>query len=157
MHYERTVQNIENGPALLEACLHVLLPLGFELLRRTDTQVIVRGPGMNNTKQSALLGMSRGEFSWDSTHQMHIYAELGGLRRMQLFMLLFPPTLIGVLGFFFYFFVPNGALWTLNTAPAMLLTWLLIGFLMGLWLKKRVYSALDIFVNNAVELARTKP
>ena len=120
---------------------------GFRLDRPRETQLIAMGPGiLRSTQQNPLLGVSHATISV-SANSIDLQAELGGVKFLQQFIILFPPALGGFLSLTF-FFMPNAP----NSAPLMafvpVLPWLVISPLMARWIKTRTTKALDTLVYN---------
>jgi len=65
--------------------LQTLLPLGFLVESQGSDRLVVTGPGFNSTRQNALLGISRAEFTAERS-SLRVSAELGGVDRMLRFL-----------------------------------------------------------------------
>ena len=75
-------------------------------------------------------------------------ADLAGTRRLSLFVLLFPPLLVGVQAIFLLSAASrSGAQLTIGVG-VMLLPWLIVGPLMAGWIRSRSEAAFRTFVAN---------
>jgi hypothetical protein len=125
-----------------------LTALGFRITERTAGSLEAVGPGMNSTRQSALLGASRIRIG--SGHgELSIEAELGGVERMSRFVRRFPIGLGLLLAVVFVaafgFRVPA---WI---APLVaVLPWLVIGPWMAQSMRARTCRGLDALLANMV-------
>ena len=154
LEYDKTEIFSGNASVVLSSLRDAFLQQGFELLAHDEHSFQVRGGGMTSTKQSPLLGVSKAEVVVAAS-DVTLRAELGGVRRMQYFVMLFPPALVLGLCVMFYFTLPNWQLFVRNSAPAMVLQWLVIGVFMAWWIRRRTVRALDVTLKNAIELSRT--
>jgi hypothetical protein len=69
-----------------------LTSIGFRVTNRESRAVAFRGPGMNSTRQSPLLGATEVVIR-EGDHGLTADAELGGVRRMSGFIRVFPIAL----------------------------------------------------------------
>ncbi len=153
MEYDKTARFTGNASIVLSSLRDAFLNQGFELVTHEGHSFEVRGGGMMSTRQHPLVGVSRAE-AVVAASDVTLKAELGGVRRMQYFIMLFPSALVLGLCVVFYFTVPNGEMWVRNTAPAMMLQWVVIGLFLAWWVRRRTVRALDVVLHNAIELAR---
>lgn len=153
MTYEKTLRFQGDRAAVLEAARNAFLHQGFRLVTDESGGFEVAGPGMSSTRELPLTGVSKARVRVGEA-DISIQAELGSLRKMQYFAVLFPPSLVLVLTAVFFFLLPHGELFAKTTAPALLLTWSIIGPIMALRMRKRTVSALDSLLKNSVFLAK---
>ncbi len=120
---------------------------GISVQRTGDATLDLRGPGMLSTHQSSLTAITRGTLA-ASSGTLALDADLGGLRFMQRFILLFPPALILLLAIILHFAGPRIPL----IHPAIwinLLIWIVLGPLwarmMGGAVRRDITAALKTF------------
>ena len=81
-----------NARDAMDVARTTLLALGFEILSETETELCARGPGMNSSREPALVGASELELRVTPSH-VDARATLGGVATMKAFLYLFPPGL----------------------------------------------------------------
>lgn len=133
-----------------------LTSLGFRISIRDRSALDLTGPGLNSSRQSAVLGASRLQFIRGS-HELSVTAELGGVERMRRFLLFFPMGLsIGlcvVLSVVFSF-VMSDHLWIiplLAITVAEVLLWLVLAPIIVRSIHARTCQAIDALLNNMVQ------
>jgi hypothetical protein len=155
---------------ILDASLSVLANNGFAIVERSNDSVIVTGPGLRSTRQNPLLGATRIQIEVDD-NQVCLTAELGGVAAMQKFVLVFPFALGFALSVFFaviggWFFgnqfgvgfgVPWAKGWSwfmvaIGIGMLLALPWLVISPWMANMIRNNTHQALDVLVNNAVQM-----
>lgn len=132
-----------------------LASVGFQLTARTKASLEAVGPGMNNSRESALVGAShivinhgRGELTLD--------AELGGAERLGRFARLFPLGLVAALAVVLsivFLLVFGPGLWVISVVAAAVLfavPWLLVGPLIAGSIHRRTCRGLDAFLASMV-------
>lgn len=135
-----------------DIALETLLPLGFQIETKGSSRLTAAGPGFGSTRQGALLGVSRAEFTADRS-SLRVRAELGGVDRMQRFLII---LLVGVGTFdsllftaLWYFFGEIRAYsWFLAIPALTMLPWIFIGPILARWIGKRTKEALDTLLHN---------
>jgi hypothetical protein len=85
---------VDKAFGLAEAAL---CALGFRITQRTNETLELIGPGMNSSRESALLGASGIRIHCGDS-QLTLEADLGAVARMERFVLFFPVGLCVVLG-----------------------------------------------------------
>ncbi len=144
--YEDFVPYTGEGERAFNVALQTLLPLGFLVESQGSSHLIVTNQHYNSTKQSALLGISRAEFSLGHS-ALTVKAELGGVERMQKFLLF---ILLG-LGSFdvllftgLWYFIPelHGHIWFVFIPLLALIPWAFIAPHMTKWIRQRTLDAL---------------
>jgi len=106
----------------LTLAIGALTTLGFRVAARDEQAIEFMGPGLNSTRQNALLGATRIRLE-ASGGQLAVRAELGGIRWLRRFLLLFPSMLclgIGVMLIVVFSFVKPAALQKLEAALAVI-------------------------------------
>ncbi|MBM3137069.1 MAG: hypothetical protein FJZ98_02655 [Chloroflexi bacterium] len=150
--YEDFVSFSGEPSRAFDTALTTLLPLGFQVLSEGSSQLVVNGPGFTSTRQNALLGISRAEFTAERS-SLKVRAELGGVDRMQRFLII---LLVG-LGLFdslifltlWYFLDQLGAhIWFLFIPALTLVPWVIIGPILARWIGKRTQEALHHLLQN---------
>lgn len=137
-----------------------LTAIGFRITERTAGSVEMVGPGMNSTRQSALMGASRVHI-FGGRGELTIEADLGGVERMSRFVTLFPIGLVLCLGtllsaVFGALFGPG--IWIVAVAAAMggnAVLWLLLGPLMARGIRTRTDRALETLLANMVAVSES--
>ena len=146
-----------NSRGAVNTALQTLLPLGFTVIEQSEYTLIVAGSGYNSTRQNALLGISRGEFSF-SRSTITIHAQLGGVERMSRF-LLFLLLGIGVFdalvftGLWFYINHLHAQPWFLAVPAMILLPWVFIAPFITKWVQRRCEDAIIGLLHNMALMA----
>ncbi len=120
---------------------------GFRLSTKGKAEIEAFGPGMSSSKQPPLVGVSYLRISVNDA-TLSVEATLGGVKKMQLFVFLFPPGLIA-------FLILVGGMRG-NFVPSLtwgVLPWLVIAPLLALWMSKRTEKALDVLMANMADAA----
>src|SRR5262245_44804927 len=132
-----------------------LTAIGFQITERAAGSADFEGPGMNSTRQSALVGASRIHVR-GSRSEIALEAELGGVARMERFVTLFPVALCAFLAvlltvLFSVLFGPGP--WVYGVAAvtgALALLWCVLGPVMARVIRARTCRALDALLANMV-------
>ena len=132
--------------AAIEAARVQFMANGFRIDQAGDGEIDVTGPGMHNTQQNPIVGVSNAKITVSSSH-IDIRAELGGVQFMQRFVYIFPPALCAFLAITFAF-VPGSPKHSALMAFGPALPWLLISPIMAKWIKNRTIKALDTLGHN---------
>ena len=135
-----------------DTALRTLLPLGFLVVSEGSSQLIVTGPGFNSTRQNALLGISRAEFTAERS-SLKVLAELGGVDRMQRFLII---LLVGLglfdslvfLGLWYFLDQLRAHTWFLAIPALTLVPWVVIGPILARWIGNRTREALNRLLQN---------
>jgi hypothetical protein len=126
-----------------------LTALAFRHTERTAAALELVGPGMNSTRQSALVGASRIRIVSDRG-ELALEADLHGVASMARFVILFPIGLCLFLAILFAI-VFSEVFWGVAAATgAAALLWLLLGPLMARTIRARTCRALDALLANMV-------
>jgi hypothetical protein len=139
----------------LTLAIGALTTLGFHVAARDEQAIEFTGPGLNSTRQNALLGATRIRLE-ASGGQLAVQAELGGVRWLRRFVLLFPPMLclgIGVTLVIFFTLVKPGALPRLEAAIAAILglhmvVWMIVGPVIARRFETKCQRSLDSLIAN---------
>ena len=156
----------------LQAALAILTNNGFTIVNRDERTANLIGPGLNSTKQNALLGASKIYLAQDG-NQLSLEAELGGVESMQRFLNRFPLLLGLVLGLLFciigglvigqQFGVGFGAPWaqgwrwvlvTFGFSMLPVTPWIFLSPWIGKMIRTRTQLALNTLVTNAVQMTK---
>jgi hypothetical protein len=153
MDYSREFSVDGDGIAAFRLAESSLLAAGFRLSNSSESRRQFHGPGMNSSRQNALVGASELTLA-RSGPKLVLEAELGGVRRMQRFILWFPSLLIiglaGLLSTVFFFVMPTRA-WVLPvllTCGANLGLWLVLGPIMSRTMRNKTIASLDGFAQS---------
>ena len=99
--YSTSVATGHSPDKVIDTALQTLVHCGFEITERERDSAKLVGPGMNSTRQNALLGASRISLFVDNDQTLHLDARLGGVEKMQKFLTMFPFLLgLGLAAFF---------------------------------------------------------
>jgi hypothetical protein len=137
-----------------------LTGIGFQITERTAESVSLVGPGMNNSRQSALGGASRIHIL-SGRGELALEADLGGVEWMSRFVTLFPSGLCLCLAILFsvvFGVVFGPGPWMIPAAAVpggMALLWLVIGPLIGRHLRTRTCRGLDVLLANMVAVGES--
>jgi hypothetical protein len=133
----------------LEVARTALLGQGFEIVDQSSGELRATGPGMNSTNQPPLCGVSEITFL-AGTSAIVARARLGGVRKMKMFLWLFPPGLGLVLMVLFTLLgMPHS--WTVLLAVA---PWLVLSPIMSSWIEQRTTKAVDSLARSMVQVAK---
>jgi hypothetical protein len=135
--------------AALEVARTALLGQGFEIVDQSIGELRATGPGMYSTNQPPLCGVSEIAFL-AGTSAIVARAQLGGVRKMKMFLWLFPPGLGLVLMISFALSgMPHS--WTVLLAVA---PWLVLSPILSSWIEQRTTKAIDSLVRSMVQVAK---
>ncbi len=156
MDYEKTMPFSGNMEKALEVAKNVFIQHNFQIVRDSDTEVELTGPGMLSSRQNPLVGISRVCIRGTSGN-LSIEAEFGGIRKLTKYLVLF---IVGMAIFFLVFFgiilpkqgQPADKIILISLAP--FIPWPVIIPLMAMWMKSRTAKSLDILTNNMIALGR---
>jgi hypothetical protein len=154
---QRFSGNLDKAFTLAESALTAI---GFRITERSDSTLELVGPGMNSSRDSALVGASRIQMRGDR-HELSLEAELGGVARMTRFVTFFPPALLFGLGLllsivFSVLFGPG--LWILAVFAAVggnALVWMLLGPLIARSMQARTRKGLESLLANMVTVGES--
>lgn len=138
-----------------------LTALGFRVDHRTATELVMTGPGMNNSNQSPLVGASRIQVT-KGNRELSLDADLGGVQTMSRFVMLFPPALTLVIAFvlivvFLLVKGPGRWLYTILLAAIPIeLVWLIIGSYMARRFRRQTCAAMDTLLANMVAVGEAR-
>ncbi len=140
--------NVDHAFRLAESAL---VALGFRIAERTPTSLRLAGPGMNSTRESALVGASQIQVH-GTRGELTLNADLGGVERMARFVILFPLGLGLALALFFAltFGPAQGA--ALTAAGGYILLWMFVGPLMSRYIRARTCRGLDALLASMVTI-----
>ena len=138
-----------------------LTAIGFRFTERTAAALEMVGPGMNNSRESALLGATRIRVS-NGNSELACEADLGGVKWLSRFVTVFPIALVLGLGLVLtivFSLIQGPGMWILAVAGAVglnALMWLVIGPLMARGFRSRTDRALDSLLANMVAVGEGK-
>lgn len=157
MEYAKSVPFSGRAAKALDIAKSTLLPLGFQVVSSSDYELRATGPGINSTRENPLKGISETAITVRSS-TIEMQAALGGVRKMKLFLTLFP------LGMALLFLIVFGTLaltvpvfrhwWVFLIPLAALAPWLFLSPMMIRMIEKRTGQAIDTLLNNMVTLAK---
>jgi hypothetical protein len=139
----------------LTLAISALTTLGFRVAARDEHSIDFMGPGMHSTRQNALLGATHIRLE-ASAGQLALMADLGGVRWLRRFVLLFPASLclgIGVtLIVVFAFMLPRALQFVEIIVGANVLiqmaVWAIVGPLIVRRFQARCQHSLDALIAN---------
>ena len=96
MHYQANIPVQSNENAVLNETARQLISCGFQLASQNENEVTLTHKGMRSTKQNPVLGATKITLrqSHVSRGKISVSADLGGVRWMRSFVMLFPPLLM---------------------------------------------------------------
>ncbi len=159
MRYDNQVSFDGNRLRAFDLAIAALTALGFRVVQKGATTLALEGPGMTSTRQSPLTGASVIEIVAEG-RRLGLQAELGGVRRMARFVLIFPIALgllLGVLLLVVFSLTlrPGAGLPVVSLAVAgAVAPWLVLGPLMARWIRSRTTRALDALLDNLAAAGR---
>lgn len=142
-----------------DAAVLLLTNLGFRVVARSDSSLELVGPGMNSSREAALVGASRIEFR-HGRGELTVEAELGGVRQMARFVSLFPLGLCLFLAvlltavFHLAGFPPWAATIVLTVTGLNAIVWFFLAPIMARSMRTRTCRALDALVGNVASMGR---
>lgn len=156
MDYEKTEPFSGNVEKVLEVARNAFIQNNFQIVRDSDTEVELTGPGMLSSRQNPMVGISRICIRGTSGN-LSIEAEFGGIRKLTKYLSFF------ILGMAIFFVVFFGILFSKQGQPlnktilislAPFIPWPVLIPLIYLWMKSRTSKALDRLLTNMVTLGR---
>jgi hypothetical protein len=151
--YASTVPFEGNTAKAFDLASAALTTIGFRIQSRDGSSLELTGPGMGSTRQSALLGASRIRID-RGAHELSITAELGGVRRMARFLILFPLGLclfLAILFFVLFSLLLGRSGWVVPVVVATggnALLWMVLAPLVARHLRARTCRGIDTLLNN---------
>ncbi|RJX26543.1 MAG: hypothetical protein C4531_15545 [Desulfurivibrio sp.] len=145
MEYRKTLPFDGDRQRAVDLARSVFINNNFKIESADQAEVLVRGPGMQGTRQNPLVGASRVRLRVEAA-SIELSAELGGVRRIRNFLLLFPPALASLLSLVFLILPMQpfaAAIPWLAVSP-----WLFLSPLMARWIRSRTIAALDTLLHN---------
>lgn len=157
MDYTQSVEFHGDANRVVEQATLILTALGFRLIEQADSAAEFAGPGMNNTRQPGLLGVSHLRIAADG-ESLTIEAELGGARKMERFVTWFPTSLgvfLGVTlgGLAWHFAGWKIATTIFTTAALAVLPWKIIAPIFVRRIRSRTTDALDTLLGNLASIS----
>src|SRR5262249_35912414 len=155
MHYASTVAFEGDTAKAYDLAAVALTAIGFRIAARDGSSLDMIGPGLNSTRQSALLGATRIQVT-PSAHELSVDAALGGAERLARFVTLFPVGLsLFLCAVFFIVFslVFDHRSWVvpvLAVTGANALLWLFLAPMLARSIRARTCRAIDALLNNMV-------
>lgn len=145
---------------VLPLAIGALTTLGFRVTSRDDRSADFAGPGLHSTRQNALLGATHIRLEADSG-ELSVLADLGGIRWLRRFVLLFPPALCAAIGMMligiFGFVLPRGLGRAVAIVIAVMLinsaVWILVGPVIVRSFQAKCQRALDALATNLAAAA----
>ena len=145
IQYRQTVPYSGDGKKCLETARAVLANNNFKIEFLSASELLASGPGMYATKQNPLLGATRVRIVIGES-AIELAAELGGVRRMRNFLLVFPPALALLLsGVFLLVSLPPPAV---AISWLAVLPWAALSPLMIRMIRSRTEQALRTLLHN---------
>lgn len=152
MDYDHTENFPGDSSAGLKNIAETFTQLGFRIVHRDGQSVRMTGPGMNNTRQSPLVGVSALTLE-ARPGSLRLEADFGSLDRLMKFMGIFIAAMalffLVLFGFLFRG-RPNFSLWTV-VLP--FLPWPVLYPIIRSVLRRRLARALDNLLHNAAMMA----
>jgi hypothetical protein len=145
MNYKSSIPFTGDAGVALDVAKSVFINNGYTVEFPSDTEIVARGPGMTNTRQNPLLGVTQVRISVES-FSIYLSSDLGGVRQMGRFILFFPLLLaLLLMGIFAILKMPSSSL---LIAGVSISPWVIIGPLLSRWIQNRTVAAVDTLLNN---------
>jgi hypothetical protein len=164
MQYTKSIPFYGDTGRAFDLAMSSLTSLGFRVVSRDETRMDLVGPGMNNNRQSALLGASRLRLT-RGFEELSVRAELGGVQTMARFVTIFPVALVLVLGIISIVLrtIQHGGQLPLRASliPVMAavapnaVLWLFLGPWMARRIGRQTCAAIDALLNNMAVAGRS--
>ncbi len=129
-----------------------LLPNGFRVVDTSPHRRILKGPGLQSTRENPVRGATKVVVEVEG-ETLRLRAELNGVLFMALFVCIFPLSLWAG-------FAVAGLLSSAESASPLsgkalvgAAVWVVVGPALALWIRRRTIRALDDMLNNAVVFA----
>ena len=152
MRYETRHDFEGNAEAALKAVEAMLIPHGFRLVDSGPGRNRYEGRGMNNSRENPLRGATQIEVA-AQTRVMHLHADLGGVRRMALFVCVFPLVLWAGLTLA-PMIAHGGDRMEIGTAGMLgTAVWMVVGPVIAWVIRRRTLQALDDLLAGAAAVA----
>ena len=148
MDYQKTITVSHDGQKAFEFAQSIFVQNNFSLKKIGSEEVEFTGPGMHSTHENPLTGVAKARIKWRGK-TIQLEANLGGVKMMQWFLFLFPPCL----GLFLFtiFYLVHHSIQSALPALYAVSPWIVIGPLMGRWIKNRTLKALDVLLENTAQ------
>lgn len=148
MDYQRTISIASDSHKAFEFVQSIFVQNNFSLKKIGSDEVELTGPGMNSTHENPLTGIAKAHIKLLG-RKIKLEAELGGVRKMQWFLIVFPFCL--GLFLFSFFYLQQHSIQPALPALYAVSPWIVIGPLMGRWIKNRTLKALDVLLENTTQ------
>jgi hypothetical protein len=156
--YSRTVPFTGKTARALDVARTIFMAHGFEIVASNDHELRVTGPGITNTKENPLRGVSEASMIV-SARAIEIQARLGGTRLLKRLLWILP---LGLALLFLIAFgvtawiVPDFRRAWIFLIPALALApWLILSPLMIRKIENRTIQAVDTLLNNMVIVGKS--
>jgi len=143
--YEYKIPYAGDPAEALDVAKMTLLAQGFEIASLSRGELRAIGPGLNSTNQPALLGASEIMLVADSSTIL-ARAQLGGARRLKLFLYSIPA----VLGVVALALALSRMSWLILLLPAL---WLVLSPALSSWVESRTKKAVEALVRSTAAAA----
>jgi hypothetical protein len=153
MQYTSTVPFEGSTEKAFDLAAASLTSIGFQLIARDGSAMELLGPGMMNSRQSALRGASRIQIG-RGAGELSIKAELGSVQKLMRFIYVFPIGLIFSLCLFFFIlfsFLFDNRQWVvplLLGVGANALVWVVLSPMMARLIHSRTCKAIDALLKS---------
>lgn len=152
MRYETRHDFEGSAEAALKAVEAVLVPNGFRLVDSGPGRNRYAGRGMNNSRENPLRGATRIEVA-AQTRVLRLHADLGGVRRMALFVCVFPLVLWAGLTLAPMIATGGDRMDISMTGILGTALWLVLGPVIAWVIRRRTVRALDDLLAGAAAVA----
>ena len=154
MEYRKSMEFRGDAAKGIEAARAILSANNFGIVEQTDAAIVLRGPGMMNTRQNAIVGATEIELSVDRG-EVALRASLGGVLGMMCFVCIFPFALAGFLGCMFALTSGRSFVEAMRVPLLAVSPWVVLSPLMSIWIKRRTERALDNLLTNVAAIAES--
>ena len=151
MTYETSTIFHGDPKKALAAAESIFMTNGFRVERLGTYEISVTGPGMSNSRQNPLRGVSDATLQFGGS-DVQFAAKLGGVESMRNFLILFPPGLGLILMASFYL----TGMWSTQVAVTVLAAlspWIVLSPLITIKIKKKTIASIETLMHNIAHAA----
>lgn len=129
-----------------------LLPNGFRVVDTNPHRRVLKGPGLQSTRESPVRGATKIVVEVEG-ETLHLRAELNGVLFMALFVCIFPVLLWAGFAVAGLFSSAESAAALSGKAFVGAAVWVVVGPVLARWIRRRTTRALDDMLASAVVVA----
>jgi hypothetical protein len=157
MTHESQVRFSGDGRQAVQIAFDALTAAGMRINSKTATTIEFKGPGLNNTRDNPLRGISSGRLHITGS-SIHLTADLGAVSRLFkiLGVMIFGLDLVGAVILYIFLRGKFSLPLVLAIAVGPVAPWIVLLPWMANWMKRRTIGAMDTLLNNLAVGAGTE-